>query len=144
MKHTLRLALAGIAIFLASVSIGHAQPQAVQAAGREEVLYQRTLDGKPPRDLVLMTVEYAPGAGDAPHLHPGYTFVYVTAGEMASQLDGQRKRVYRTGESWVEEPYEHHVICRNESTVKSAKILVLFILDHGAKSTIDLPAAGDK
>ncbi|HEY6417677.1 MAG TPA: cupin domain-containing protein [Candidatus Binataceae bacterium] len=111
---------------------------------QEEVLFQKTLESNPPKDIVLMTVEYAPGAGDSPHLHPGYAFVYVMAGEMVSQLDGQSKQVYRSGQSWFEQPYEHHVTCRNASTSKPAKILVFFLLEHGSKNTIDLPEAEHK
>ncbi len=138
--------LVGLLLLAISVA-GYAETAASEATPegeKETILFQKTSDSKPPKDIVLMTVEYAPGVGDPPHIHPGYTFVYVTDGEMVSQLDGQSKKTYRAGQSWVEQPYEHHVICRNASTSKPATILVLFVLDHGSKSTVNLPEGEHK
>ncbi|MGU9758317.1 hypothetical protein ACV1BL_12280 [Serratia marcescens] len=36
---------------------------------------------------------------------------------------------YRAGESWYEDPGAHHVVSRNASKTKPAKLLAVFVVD---------------
>jgi quercetin dioxygenase-like cupin family protein len=104
---------------------------AAQAEVDHELLRQSLAD-QPGTDVVVVTAEYPPGAGTPPHEHPGHTYAYVLEGAVASQLEGQPQRTYTAGQMWSEAPHEHHVVCKNASTTAPAKLLVVFVVPHGA------------
>lgn len=76
------------------------------------------------RHVFMITVAYAPGQASEPHRHPGSIFAYVLEGEVESQLDGQPARVYKAGEAWYEPPGAKHLVSRNASASRPAKLLV--------------------
>jgi quercetin dioxygenase-like cupin family protein len=49
-------------------------------------------------------------------------------------------KVYRTGESWYEDPGARHQVTRNASKDKPASLLAVFVLDEGEQKLV-LPAA---
>jgi quercetin dioxygenase-like cupin family protein len=55
----------------------------------------------------------------------------VRSGEVISAVDDEKPRVYRTGESWHEEPGAHHPVKPNASKTKPVKLLVIFVADPG-------------
>lgn len=120
--------------------------------GEEQVqpLMKQPLPDVPGKNALMATVTLAPGQSAAPHLHPGSIFAYVLEGDVVSQLEGQEARTYAAGESWYEPPRTHHLVTRNPSTSKPAKLLVWAIvapqepiklpLPRGASLTPVLPA----
>ncbi|PQO98603.1 cupin domain-containing protein [Massilia phosphatilytica] len=105
-------------------------------------LFHRALPNVPGKALVAVEVSFAPGAEAPPHTHPKSSFIYaqVLSGEIVSAVDDAPPRVYRTGESWYEDPGARHRVTRNPSKDKPAKLLAVFVLDEGEQKLV-LPAA---
>ncbi|MBO9651318.1 MAG: cupin domain-containing protein [Variovorax sp.] len=104
--------------------------------GREQVapVQMQKLPDVPGKQAVVAVVSYAPGQSSAAHRHPGSVFAYVLEGEVVSQLDGQPPVTYKAGDSWYEPPRVAHLVSRNASLDRPAKLLAFLILDEGAKT----------
>lgn len=101
---------------------------AAHAAGvGERALLEADLAHVPGAHLSAITVTYAPGAKSPPHRHAGAAFVYVLAGRVRSQVEGQPARTYRAGESWFEPAGALHAVCENPSARTPAEFLVVFV-----------------
>ncbi len=96
------------------------------------VLMSKDLTGIPGKEATMLTVEYPPGASDPPHRHNANAFVYVLEGSVVMQLEGQKEVRLTPGQTFYEGPDDIHVVDRNASTTKSAKMLVVIVKDKGA------------
>jgi quercetin dioxygenase-like cupin family protein len=93
---------------------------------------QHDLPDAPGKQISILTVEFAPGAGNSPHRHPGSTIAYVLEGAVVSEVDPDEKPVtYRVGQAWYELPTHTHRVARNASKTRKAKILAVLISDKG-------------
>jgi quercetin dioxygenase-like cupin family protein len=129
------LPLIGAAAFAAAVlpaqahdlAGGHAAP------GRErlQVLQEQQLPDVAGRTGHMLTVTFAPGQTSVPHVHPGSVFAYVLEGEVESQMEGEQPVRYKAGQSWYEAPNHPHVLARNTSDRKPAKLLVWLLTADG-------------
>lgn len=88
------------------------------------ILQQRALSDAPGKKALVFTVDYMPGQRSVPHVHGGSVVAYVLEGAVVSQLDGEEPVTYRVGQSWYESPGVGHLVSRNASTTKPAKLLV--------------------
>jgi quercetin dioxygenase-like cupin family protein len=121
----------------AAVPAGAHAPEAGSVPGAVEhpetvtPLFKHALPNVPDRALIAVEVSFPPGAAAAPHTHPKSAFIYayVLSGDIVSAVDAEKPRVYHPGESWYEAPGAHHVVTRNNSPDKPAKLLVVFIAD---------------
>lgn len=104
-----------------------------------QLLMQQALTDAPGKHVVMLTVNYAPGAASDAHLHPGSVFAYVLEGTITSQLEGQPPHTYHEGDSWYEPPRIHHLISRNSSSTRPATLLVFSIAADGAPIKLPLP-----
>jgi quercetin dioxygenase-like cupin family protein len=95
--------------------------------------FSHPISNVPGKSLVAAEVSYPPGGASAPHHHSDSAFIYayVVSGQIASQVEGQPEHVYRAGECWYEMPGAHHLISRNVSNTKPAKLLAVFVADTG-------------
>lgn len=120
-------------LFAALVPAGAQQQEAFKA----KELLQKDLNAYAGGDLVLSVGEItiAPGASGAKHRHPGPTFVYVLEGAVEIELEGAPVRVYRTGETFYEDPRQLHIATRNLSKIESARILVYHLSHKGEPLT---------
>jgi quercetin dioxygenase-like cupin family protein len=91
------------------------------------------LEGK---EAMMLTVEYAPGASSAPHRHNANTFVYVLEGSVVMQVEGGEPVTLTEGQTFYESPSDIHTVSRNASKTERARILVLFVKDEGAPTTV--------
>jgi quercetin dioxygenase-like cupin family protein len=82
-----------------------------------------------------MVVEFPPNGFSPPHHHGGSVTVYVLAGVIRSQLQGQPPIVYRAGDSFFEPPGAVHLLAENMSATEPARILAVFVADEGATLT---------
>ncbi len=79
----------------------------------------------------MLTVDYTPGAASDPHVHPGSVFAYVLEGTVVTQVEGEQPMTYAKGQNWYESPKKPHVVSRNASVTKPAKLLVLLLSQEG-------------
>jgi quercetin dioxygenase-like cupin family protein len=85
----------------------------------------------PGKSLIVVEVDYAPGAASVPHTHAKSAFIYayVISGAIESKVNDSETRIYRAGQSWSEPPGAIHSISRNASKTEPAKLLAVFVLD---------------
>jgi len=104
--------------------------------GQEKVapVQMQKLPDAPGKQVVIAVVSYEPGQSSTAHRHPGSVFAYVLEGKIVSQLDGHPPVTYKAGDSWYEPPRIGHVVSRNASNERPAKLLAFLILDEGAKT----------
>jgi len=128
-----------IALLAAGASLIH--PWAAAHGGEEKVtpVQMQKLPDAPGKQVIMAVVSYEPGQASAAHVHSGSVFAYVLEGEIVSQLDGQPPVTYKAGESWYEAPRIGHLVSRNASTVRPAKLLAYLLMDEGAKVKEPLP-----
>src|SRR5450432_3899044 len=120
---------------LFAVTIAHAFAQAKAAP-----LLTKDLMGIPGKEGTMLTVEYAPGQSSSPHRHNASTFVYVLEGSVVMQVKGGKPMTLVAGETFFESPEDIHVVSKNASDTKSAKILVFFVKDKGAPASVAAPS----
>ena len=110
-------------------------------AGEEttSLLQRHKLPDVPGKQVVMAVVSYAPGQASTPHRHAGSVFAYVIEGEIVSQLQGQPPVTYKAGQSWYEPPLMPHLVSRNASATKPAKLLAWLLLDEGGQVKEKLP-----
>ena len=70
-------------------------------------IMQHDLPDVPGKQISVVVVEFAPGAGNSPHRHPGSTVAYVLEGSVVSQVDPDKPVTYHAGQTWYELPDAH-------------------------------------
>jgi quercetin dioxygenase-like cupin family protein len=78
----------------------------------------------------VSTVELAPGAVDARHVHPGAELVYVLEGAGFLEVDGNSPVALKPGTTVALTPHHMHVL-KNTSQTKRLKVLVVLPLENG-------------
>src|ERR1041384_4134612 len=115
-------------LVLVSLGVGvHALAQS-----KATPLITKDLAGIAGKEAVMLTVEYAPGQSSAAHRHNASTFVYVLEGSVVMQVKGGKPMTLGPGETFYESPDDIHVVSKNASDTKAAKILVFFVKEKGA------------
>ena len=95
-------------------------------------LMSKDVPENPGREVLMITVEYAPGGSDPIHRHNAHAFVYVLEGSILMQVKGGKQVTLTPGQTFYEGPDDLHVVGRNASNTKPAKFLVFLIKDKGA------------
>ena len=95
-------------------------------------LMSKDLTDIPGKEVVMITVEYAPGGSDPIHRHDAQAFVYMLEGSVVMELNGGKQVTLKPGETFYEGPDDIHTVGRNASSTKPAKFLALFIKNKGA------------
>ncbi|UNK49918.1 cupin domain-containing protein [Lysobacter sp. S4-A87] len=110
--------------------------------GKEKItmLQQHALADAPGKKALFFTVEYAPGQQSIPHVHAGSAIAYVLEGAVVSQLEGGEPVTYLAGQSWYETPRIDHLVSRNASKTRPAKLLVWILNDGDSPVLTPLPA----
>jgi quercetin dioxygenase-like cupin family protein len=101
-------------------------------------LMQKELTDLPGKEAVMITVDFAPGAEDAVHRHDAHAFVYVLEGSLVMQLKGAPAVTLKPGQVFYEGPRDVHLVGKNASDTRPAKILVVLVKNRGAD--VVLPA----
>ena len=99
------------------------------------VLLKKDLADMPGKQATVLTVDFAPGAGSEPHVHPGSVFAHVLEGAVVSQLEGEPPTTYTKGQTWYEPPKKPHITARNASATAPAKLLVVLLSEPGEPLT---------
>jgi quercetin dioxygenase-like cupin family protein len=87
--------LAAIALALGSVALS---AQAPRPPGSTRTDLQRHELSAPGREVLQARVDFAPGAAFPAHRHPGEEIIYVLAGTLEYQLEGQPPQTLEAGD----------------------------------------------
>jgi quercetin dioxygenase-like cupin family protein len=87
------------------------------------------------KEVTMLTVTLAPGHESASHRHNAHVFVYVLEGTVVMQVAGGEMKTLGVGETFYENPKDIHVVSKNASATKPAKILVTMLKDKGKPVT---------
>jgi quercetin dioxygenase-like cupin family protein len=120
---------ATVAIFASAGAAAHGPRDIVKPN------FEQMIPNVPGKSLVVVEVEYPPGASSLPHVHAKSAFIYayVVSGAVESKVNDDDTHVYRAGESWSELPGASHSVSRNASKTQSAKLLAVFVVDTNDK-----------
>ncbi len=118
------LALMIIAGLLAGTA--HAAPP--QAIVKQ--VMTKPLNDYPGKEVLMITVDYPPGAVDPVHKHNAHGFVYVLEGSIVMQVKGGKETVLTPGQSFYEGPDDIHTVGRNASQTKPARFLAILLKDQ--------------
>ena len=102
------------------------------------LVYEHELPNVPGKSLRAVLVEYGPGGGSPSHRHPSSAFIYarVLEGAIRSKVNDAPERTYQAGESWTEQPGDHHQVSQNASTTAPAKLLAIFVVDTSDREIV--------
>lgn len=114
--------------FLLSLMTGAATAQEPEVV----TVMSKDLTEFPGKEVLMITVEYAPGGSDPVHRHNAHGFIYVLEGSVVMQVKGGKEVTLTPGQSFYEGPEDVHVVGRNASTSRPAKFLVVLVKDQGA------------
>ena len=95
-------------------------------------LMSKDIPETPGKEVLMITVEHAPGGSSPSHRHDAHAVVYVLEGSVVMQLKGGQQVTLTEGQTFYEGPNDVHTVDRNASSTKPAKFLVFIIKDKGA------------
>jgi quercetin dioxygenase-like cupin family protein len=122
-----KLALIPLLMFLAA-GTSFAQPEQPPVTS----LMSKDLTNMPGKEVLMITVEYPPGWSDPVHRHNAQGFIYVLEGSVVMQVQGGKEVTLTPGQTFYEGTDDVHLIGRNASTTKPAKLLVFLVKNKGA------------
>ena len=99
-------------------------------------LMEKDLPVYPGKEVLMITVEHAPGGSSALHRHNAHAFVYVLEGSVVMQLKGGQEVTLTAGQAFYEGPDDVHIVDRNASKTEPAKFLVVLIKNKGAPAVV--------
>ena len=95
-------------------------------------LMSKPLSDIPGKELLMITVEYPPGASDPVHRHNAQALVYVLEGSIVMGVNGEKPVTLTPGQTFYEGPNDVHTVGRNASPTMPAKFLVVLLKDKDA------------
>ena len=102
-------------------------------------LMSKDLTETPGREVLMITVEYAPDGVDPIHRHNAHAFVYVLEGTIVMQVKGGKQVTLTAGQTFYEGPDDVHLVGRNASKTKPAKFVVFLVKGKGAPVLVPVP-----
>jgi quercetin dioxygenase-like cupin family protein len=97
---------------------------------------QKDLADVPGKEMVMLTVEYPPGAVEHIHRHDAYAFVYVLEGSIIEGVRGGKEVPLSPGQTFYEGPDDVHTVGRNASATKPAKFVVVMLKKKGGDAVL--------
>ena len=95
-------------------------------------LMSKDLTDLPGKEGLMLLIEYPPGSSDPIHRHNAHGFIYVLEGSIVMQVRGGKEVTLTPGQTFYEGPEDVHVVGRNASQTKPAKMVVFFVKDKSA------------
>jgi quercetin dioxygenase-like cupin family protein len=120
---TQRGVLAIAVIFLTAAPWAHAQQPGIQ---RKSLLQQ---DGPPGYQTVMNILEFAPGAREVRHTHPGTLSGYVLEGTLTLEHEGRPVTTYKAGEAFYVDAGKVHVGINDSAA--PLKLLATLVVEKG-------------
>jgi quercetin dioxygenase-like cupin family protein len=118
-------ALLASVLWLISVPLSAQQPTVAPVMTKE-------LTDIPGKEVLLLRVEFAPGGADPIHRHDAHGFIYVLEGSVVMQVKGGKPVTLTAGQTFYEGPDDVHIVGRNASSTRPAKLLAVLLKDKGA------------
>ena len=87
----------------------------------------------PGKEVLMITVDYPPGAADPVHRHDAHRYVYVLEGSIVMGVKGGKEVTLKAGDTFYEGPDDIHTVGRNASNTKPAKFVVMLVKNKGAE-----------
>jgi quercetin dioxygenase-like cupin family protein len=115
---------------------GLAASTAVAEEAKVTPLLSKELKESPGREGLMLVVEYPPGYSDPVHRHNAHGFIYVLEGSVVMQVKGGNEVTLKPGQTFYEGPDDIHVVGRNASTTKPARLLVFLVKEKSAPVVI--------
>ncbi len=91
------------------------------------------------KEVMMITLEFPPGAVATPHRHGAHTFLFVLEGSVVMGSEGKEPVTLNVGQTYYETPTDIHVVSKNASESEPAKVLVFFVKDEGAPPVTPVP-----
>ena len=126
----LALSVATSTLLLQFISTAHAEPPTVTP------LLTKDLTGATDKEAMMILVEFGPGEADPVHRHHAQGLIYVLEGSVEMQVKGGKLVTLTPGQTFYEGPDDVHVVGRNASSTKPAKILAVLIKGKGAPALV--------
>jgi quercetin dioxygenase-like cupin family protein len=123
----------------ALVVVLSAQPaQPTQSAPQPVVVpvMQKDIGDVPGKEMLMLTVDYPPGAVESIHRHDANAFIYVLEGAIVEQVRGGKEVTLTAGQTFYEGPNDVHTVGRNASTTKPAKFVVVMLKKKGVDAVL--------
>jgi quercetin dioxygenase-like cupin family protein len=99
-------------------------------------ILQKDLADMPGKEMVMLTVEYPPGAVEHVHRHDANAFVYVLEGTIVEQVRGGKEVTLTPGQTFYEGPNDVHAVGRNASATKPARFVVVMVKKKGVDAVL--------
>jgi quercetin dioxygenase-like cupin family protein len=131
------LRIIGMALVLALGSLPISSVRAADSAAVTPLMLKELTD-IPGKEMLMITVDYPPGAVDPVHRHDAHAFIYVLQGSIVMQVRGGKEVTLGPGQSFYEGPNDVHTVGRNASTTEPAKFIVVLLKRKGVD--VVLPA----
>jgi quercetin dioxygenase-like cupin family protein len=121
-------------IMVVALSLGAFGSASAPAAPQADVqqVVSKELGDLPGKEGLVLRVTYPPGSADEAHRHDAHGFVYVEEGSVVMQVRGGQPVTLQAGQVFYEGPDDVHVVGRNASTTKPAKLVVFLVKNKGA------------
>jgi quercetin dioxygenase-like cupin family protein len=138
-----RTALSLFLAFSSALAFGSvlAASSANLQVGKVTRLMTKDLPDVPGKEGMVETVDFAPGEVSQPHRHNADLFVYVLEGSVITQVEGSSPQTVHAGEVFYESPTDVHIVSRNASETKPAKLIVFYVKAKGTPPTVLLGEA---
>src|SRR4051794_11837393 len=126
-----RLAIIGGILFIGATSSTYAQ----QAAIARKMLLQK--EGPPGYQTIINILEFAPGAREARHTHPGALSGYVLEGTLTLEHEGRPTTAYKAGEAFYVDAGKIHVGMNDGSAL--LKFIATLVVENDKPASSPVP-----
>jgi quercetin dioxygenase-like cupin family protein len=117
-----------------------AQPTFSQSASAPQPmvtqLMLKDVPDVPGKELLMLHVEYPPGAVEHIHRHNAQALVYVIEGSIVMGVRGAKEVTLTPGQTFYEGPNDVHTVGRNASSTKPAKFVVVLLKKKGVDAVL--------
>jgi len=110
--------------------------QWASAQSTAEGVFQTDVADATNQEILVLEVTYPPGAESNTHRHNAHTIVYVLEGSVKMAVAGGETKTLGPGEVFYETPDDVHTVSMNASDTEPAKILVFFLKEKDAATTV--------
>src|SRR6516162_3860873 len=125
MKNLTLISFLVCSLFLVSSSV-------IAQEAKVTSLMSKPVPDNPDKELLMISVEYPPGASDPVHRHKAQALLYVLEGSIVMGVNSEEPVTLAAGQTFYEGPNDIHTVGRNASKTMPAKFLVVLLKDRDA------------